>query len=193
VVGFGVAFKSVLWSPVGAPAGVPGPRRNADECDAGWFAPVATRRRPNLRRLSGAFAKGSQSPRADDPRWVLGHASPPLAVQPLVGAPRAPEGRFGSPDPVSCRHVPPRFPSPLPHLAGVRTTWPPAVSRQLCRSSHARRTGVPRPEGLRNLQPVACVLRNQAERRRSREARRYPSRCAAGGGSARHGVLSVPS
>src|SRR5438046_1946775 len=30
----------VLWSPVGAPAGVPGPRRNADECDAGWFARV---------------------------------------------------------------------------------------------------------------------------------------------------------
>jgi hypothetical protein len=29
-------------------AGVPGPRRNADECDAGWFAPVATRRRSML-------------------------------------------------------------------------------------------------------------------------------------------------
>src|ERR1700753_3907158 len=29
----------------GTAAGVPGPRRNADECDAGWFAPVATRRR----------------------------------------------------------------------------------------------------------------------------------------------------
>src|SRR6516162_8436992 len=39
-------MHTVLWSPVGAPAGVPGPRRNADECDAGWFAPVATRRRP---------------------------------------------------------------------------------------------------------------------------------------------------
>src|SRR5262249_26499411 len=44
--GFVVASKLVLWSPVGAPAGVPGPRRNADDCDAGWFAPVATRRRP---------------------------------------------------------------------------------------------------------------------------------------------------
>ncbi len=32
----------------GTVAGVPGPRRNADECDAGWFAPVATRRRPFL-------------------------------------------------------------------------------------------------------------------------------------------------
>src|SRR5436190_9653164 len=41
-------MHTVLWSPVGAPAGVPGPRRNADECDAGWFAPVATRRRPLL-------------------------------------------------------------------------------------------------------------------------------------------------
>src|ERR1017187_7029706 len=29
----------------GTVAGVPGPRRTADECDAGWFAPVATRRR----------------------------------------------------------------------------------------------------------------------------------------------------
>src|SRR6185437_6945147 len=38
---------------------VPGPRRNADERDAGWFAPVATRRRTML----GAFlplANGSQ-------------------------------------------------------------------------------------------------------------------------------------
>jgi hypothetical protein len=43
---FGVTFLPVLWSPAGAPiAGVPGPRRSADECDAGWFAPVATRRR----------------------------------------------------------------------------------------------------------------------------------------------------
>ena len=42
---FGVTFIPVLWSPAGASAGVPGPRRNADECDAGWFAPVATRRR----------------------------------------------------------------------------------------------------------------------------------------------------
>src|SRR5579859_3721586 len=32
----------------GTVAGVPGPRRSADECDAGWFAPVATRRRPFL-------------------------------------------------------------------------------------------------------------------------------------------------
>ena len=30
----------------GTVAGVPGPRRSADERDAGWFAPVATRRRP---------------------------------------------------------------------------------------------------------------------------------------------------
>jgi len=43
--GFRCNMHMVLWSPVGAPAGVPGPRRNADECDAGWFAPVATRRR----------------------------------------------------------------------------------------------------------------------------------------------------
>jgi hypothetical protein len=30
----------------GTVAGVPGPRRSADDRDAGWFAPVATRRRP---------------------------------------------------------------------------------------------------------------------------------------------------
>jgi hypothetical protein len=35
-------------------AGVPGPRRNADDRDAGWFAPVATRRRPMLARLRRA-------------------------------------------------------------------------------------------------------------------------------------------
>ncbi len=33
----------------GTVAGVPGPRRSADECDAGWFAPVATRRRSSFR------------------------------------------------------------------------------------------------------------------------------------------------
>src|SRR5215472_13973883 len=49
-------------------AGVPGPRRNADECDAGWFAPVATRRRPMLGPL-GALAEGSQCfSRGDTPR-----------------------------------------------------------------------------------------------------------------------------
>src|SRR6266851_1203007 len=58
--GFGVTCIAVLWSPVGAPAGVPGPRRNADECDAGWFAPVATRRRPNLRWPPASFATRSQ-------------------------------------------------------------------------------------------------------------------------------------
>ena len=30
----------------GTVAGVPGPRRSADDRDAGWFAPVATRHRP---------------------------------------------------------------------------------------------------------------------------------------------------
>src|SRR5262245_6575613 len=37
----------------GTAAGVPGPRRNADDCDAGWFAPVATLRRPLLFRHAG--------------------------------------------------------------------------------------------------------------------------------------------
>jgi hypothetical protein len=56
----------VLWSPVGAPAGVPGPRRNADDCDAGWFAPVATRRRPMLDPFGAS--PGARNPsRGDDP------------------------------------------------------------------------------------------------------------------------------
>src|SRR5215470_8287050 len=40
----------------GTVAGVPGPRRSADECDAGWFAPVATRRRPFLTFFSPSAA-----------------------------------------------------------------------------------------------------------------------------------------
>jgi hypothetical protein len=50
-------------------AGVPGPRRNADECDAGWFAPVATRRRSTLRAF-WALAGGSQCFPGGIP-WVL--------------------------------------------------------------------------------------------------------------------------
>src|SRR5580700_2077653 len=74
---FGVTCLPVLWSPAGAPiAGVPGPRRSADECDAGWFAPVATRRRsmfgglrPPSHRLAvlqtsaSLYARGFLSPR----------------------------------------------------------------------------------------------------------------------------------
>jgi hypothetical protein len=39
----------------GTVAGVPGPRRSADERDAGWFAPVATRRRPFYWLLLATF------------------------------------------------------------------------------------------------------------------------------------------
>src|SRR6202167_2241070 len=56
-------------------AGVPGPRRNADDRDAGWFAPVATRRRPIfaalLARLRGGLAvlfRGDAPP--DPPAWL---------------------------------------------------------------------------------------------------------------------------
>ena len=48
-------------------AGVPGPRRNADERDAGWFAPVATRRRPMLAALWAASAGLAALSRGDDP------------------------------------------------------------------------------------------------------------------------------
>src|SRR6202167_3259084 len=69
-----------------AAAGVPGPRRNADDRDAGWFAPVATRRRPNFAGLSGAASLLARSvgPGDDPPeppewrtrRWVAGRRWP---------------------------------------------------------------------------------------------------------------------
>src|SRR5262245_5465622 len=64
-------MHTVLWSPVGAPAGVPGPRRNADECDAGWFAPVATRRRPIFAGLWPASPWLAVFFRGDTPRTPL--------------------------------------------------------------------------------------------------------------------------
>jgi hypothetical protein len=72
----------VLWSPVGAPAGVPGPRRNADECDAGWFAPVATRRRPIFADFSVGFAMARGVFPGGYPR------SPPV----VLPSPAAPQG-----------------------------------------------------------------------------------------------------
>src|SRR6516164_8891087 len=65
-VGLWCSIHSVLWSPVGAPAGVPGPRRNADDCDAGWFAPVATRRRAVFGAL---WAPSPWLPIPPDPEW----------------------------------------------------------------------------------------------------------------------------
>src|SRR3984957_10445593 len=60
-------------------AGVPGPRRNADDRDAGWFAPVATRRRPysppfrRLRLGSRCFPGGTtpRTPRVARSPWVV--------------------------------------------------------------------------------------------------------------------------
>jgi hypothetical protein len=51
----------------GTTAGVPGPRRNADDRDAGWFAPVATRRRPMLAAFWAASAWLATPARGDDP------------------------------------------------------------------------------------------------------------------------------
>jgi hypothetical protein len=66
---FGVTFLPVLWSPAGAPiAGVPGPRRSADECDAGWFAPVATRRRSMFGVLRPPHQRLAVLHRGDTPR-----------------------------------------------------------------------------------------------------------------------------
>ena len=78
----------------GTVAGVPGPRRSADECDAGWFAPVATRRRS----MSGAF----------------GPADRGLAVLPQGETPWNPH-----PNPA---HLPWDFTGgPLPRPAGPRS------------------------------------------------------------------------
>src|SRR5262252_4899133 len=100
--GFRCNMHTVLWSPVGAPAGVPGPRRNADECDAGWFAPVATRRRPIFVGLwptspwLAVFFPGGYPP---DPRSPSAHGAglrpPPGPEAPYAGragplTPRAP-------------------------------------------------------------------------------------------------------
>jgi hypothetical protein len=63
----------------GTAAGVPGPRRNADDRDAGWFAPVATRRRPMLGPFSRGLRLGSQCfSGGDDP-------SQPPAWHPAYG------------------------------------------------------------------------------------------------------------
>src|SRR5580693_1140604 len=75
-----------------AAAGVPGPRRNADDRDAGWFAPVATRRRPKLAAFARGFAYGSQclsggtTPRNPPrgPLWAAGFRRTPAS---LVGFP----------------------------------------------------------------------------------------------------------
>ena len=85
-MGFVVASKLVLWSPVGAPAGVPGPRRNADECDAGWFAPVATRRRPIFGALRAPSRRLAVFPGGDDPPEPPDGTPTPLAVSYGPGA-----------------------------------------------------------------------------------------------------------
>src|SRR5215470_3228035 len=83
-------MHTVLWSPVGAPAGVPGPRRNADECDAGWFAPVATRRRPIFVGLWPTSPWLAVLFRGDTPRtppvalWLAGSMGP-ATCDPLGG------------------------------------------------------------------------------------------------------------
>jgi hypothetical protein len=64
-------------------AGVPGPRRSADECDAGWFAPVATRRR-------SSFSGKLLLPRGDRPRRAHARRQPPGQRPGFAGWPRPP-------------------------------------------------------------------------------------------------------
>jgi hypothetical protein len=74
---FGVTSLPVLWSPAGVPiAGVPGPRRSADERDAGWFAPVATRRRFMLGGLQPPSPTARSAPKTAR-RSMLGGLQPP--------------------------------------------------------------------------------------------------------------------
>ena len=63
---------------------VPGPRRNADDRDAGWFAPVATRRRPILAAFQAASPWLALLSRRDDPR------TPPRGTLAVSGARRRP-------------------------------------------------------------------------------------------------------
>jgi hypothetical protein len=55
----------------GTVAGVPGPRRSADECDAGWFAPVATRRRPFFSVGSATCGRAQSIPAIAGPAYSV--------------------------------------------------------------------------------------------------------------------------
>jgi hypothetical protein len=196
----------VLWSPVGAPAGVPGPRRNADDCDAGWFAPVATRRRP----IFGAFQAPSPwlavSPRGDDPpeppAWGGHPARPPLEAQALGGSPCGPEGRFGFPGTCWLQGpVPPRNPSRFFPLAALgrpatRGVWT-ALSEATRAQPDAVRAGESSNGRAGRLCPETAAGGVGAEFcLRLGHPRSAPAPavvCAAGGGLAGHGILSVPS
>jgi len=195
VGGIVVAFKPVLWSPVGAPAGVPGPRRNADDCDAGWFAPVATRRRPIFGALSGRLRRGSQSPPGGrppgTPRWGATAAVLPLGPRSRAGArPRSragarPRSRAGwgpghgraiaarralpAPDPHEGYGTPPApFPPlALPLLAASGSPPATLVSGQPCRSPCPARS----PPGHGQHQPQ---LPDRPARPRGDPARRRP-------------------
>jgi hypothetical protein len=146
--GIRCSIQSVLWSPVGAPAGVPGPRRSADDCDAGWFAPVATRRRPMLgpfgpRRRLAVFARGG------DPPEPPGGAPTPVGVplRPSLGSgpSRPPEGRLRPRNPsasgpwsTSASRAPPA-PPPLSLSPSLRRKGPRATCA--CRRSTRRARG----------------------------------------------------
>ena len=144
----------MLWSPVGAPAGVPGPRRNADECDAGWFAPVATRRRPicgALRAPSLRFAVFPGGTTPGTPGWDA-YPRCPSATALVRGSPSRPCARLGL---MVCPDT--------------------SVGRLSVRSSSVVR-------GWRHLQPAgnshACPPTSGPETRppRCRRVRRQPSR-----------------
>jgi len=131
--GIRCSIQSVLWSPVGAPAGVPGPRRNADECDAGWFAPVATRRRSIFGAFQAPSPKARSLPRGTTP------PEPPMGPWPRIAStygpgsgrcPRGPRAASGPWNLLAPGTVPPDSPPAPPSrwgqenraTCGVQTT-----------------------------------------------------------------------
>jgi len=213
VVGFGVAFEPVLWSPVGAPAGVPGPRRNADDCDAGWFAPVATRRRP----IFGAFQApsprlavfpGGTPPGA--PRWAVGPGR--LRLRPSLWSGHLAARRAASVtrDLLAAGTDRPRIPSrfsPLlaaPARHATRGVW--TALSQVKRLQDSGRQGVDGAEGCsrsqlsagisRSVGPEVAWARSSVRAQailRADAPRAGGSATHAGGWLAGHGVLGVPS
>jgi hypothetical protein len=104
-------------------AGVPGPRRNADECDAGWFAPVATRRRPMFR----AFKRPEHRAALPDPSRHT------CACQPRPRSPDVPAS-IGTPVPAAPRR-------PLPARGNSLVDLSPP--RSLCMSAPTGHASMP--------------------------------------------------
>ena len=182
----------MLWSPVGAPAGVPGPRRNADDCDAGWFAPVATRRRAMLASLGPrrglAALSGGRPP--GTPRWDARPHHPSVAA--LVRGSRRGPWAAGL---KVCLDMIVGWLS-VRSSSVVRGWKPPTVPRKLSRMPQRRvlklAAQVPLSASLATRKLPAAVSADGGDRRAT-EPSLAPrgSRAGAGGGLPGRGVLSA--